>query len=588
MEKIIGIDLGTTNSLVAVIEQGKCTVIPDHHGNLILPSFVGMSKEGQLLVGEEARRQYVAVPQNTVKSVKRKMGTDHQYQMLEKDYSATEISAIILKTLKERATAYFGEEIRKAIITVPAYFSDAQRQATKDAGEIAGLEVTRILNEPTAAAVAYQFDSQETETILVYDLGGGTFDVSIVEISDGITEVLSSHGNNLLGGDDFDLKLAHWLEERFYQSNQIRLFDNPVTKARLLRAAESAKITLSEHIFVDVAEQYIARQGKKALHLQEKITRMDFEELIMPLLEQTTDALDQALKDAELEAEDIDRVILVGGSTRIPMVRTILENHLQQEVFDLVNPDLCVALGAGYHAGTQAGEEIDSVLVDVTPYSLGVRSGRQTDYGFDDNYFSVIIPRNTVIPCTKSDIFTNPMDDMKKVMVAVYQGEQTFATGNIHLGSFDILNLPTARSNELKIEVSFDFDINGILNVTAKEKNSKQEFSIHLHQSSTRMATKQITKARNRLDDLFEEASQPIIPMADVIIPKTEKKMSKSIRDLCHKAEIKAESLEDKEEAKDILDLVSNIKECFWEEDDELLETLVGELNDILYYLDND
>ncbi len=580
MEKIIGIDLGTTNSLVAVVENGQCNIISDMHGNKMMPSIVGITNDNNIIVGEEAKRQYLAAPENTIKSIKRKMGTDQQFQLGNDSYTPTAISAIILKSLKQRAEKHLNTAITKAVITVPAYFSDAQRQATKEAGEIAGLEVLRILNEPTAAAIAYQIGSKQSETALIYDLGGGTFDVSIVEMNYEITEVLASHGNNMLGGDDFDNKLAHWLDEKFYAKNKIHLFDDPVSKVRLLSAAENAKIKLTEHVFLDVVEEFIAKKDKTALHLQEHINRDDFDKLIQPLLMKTTDAIDIALKDAELTANEIDKVILVGGSTKIPLVRKLIEDHLNQQVYDVIEPDLCVAAGVGYHAGVQAGEEIESILVDVTPYSLGVQAGRHTFYGIEEDYFSVIIPRNSVVPCSKSEIYTNPMLNMPYVNVSVYQGEHEYVDGNIHLASFKIKDLPPAPPFSLKIEVHFDFDINGILHVTAKEEKSDENFSIQISQSTQRMSPKDISKAQQQINDLF--VGEIIEPENNDDIPLPE-----SIQDLCRKAKNATSTLEDDDEINDILSLINDIKKANHEKRQNDLDDLVNELQDILFYIEN-
>ncbi|MGB3294845.1 MAG: Hsp70 family protein, partial [Phormidesmis sp.] len=407
MSKVVGIDLGTTNSLIATLEEGQPWVIPDEEGELLLPSYVGMSDTGQLLVGQAALRQYAAAPDRTVKSIKRQMGTDHTTTLGDRDYRPQEISAILLRSLKQRAEDILEEPITQAVITVPAYFTDAQRQATKEAGEIAGFEVLQILNEPTAAALVFDASTEETENVLVYDLGGGTFDVSIVEITGDVTEVLASHGNNRLGGDDFDRQLQRHLADLFLQAHDgTTVPTDAVTQARLLRAAEQAKITLSEHAFATVREPFLVSQGETALHLEAEVAREDFENLIKPLLKDTLAAIDRALSDADMAADDIDRVILVGGSTKIPLVKMLVENHLPGIPVNSFDPDLCVGLGAALQAGVLAGEAVDSILVDVTPHSLGIAAVMDTPMGPMPDMFSPIIARNCVIPTSQSEVYS--------------------------------------------------------------------------------------------------------------------------------------------------------------------------------------
>ncbi|NJN32288.1 MAG: Hsp70 family protein, partial [Synechococcales cyanobacterium RM1_1_8] len=450
MSKAIGIDLGTTNSEVAIIEGGQPRVLPDAAGDLMLPSCVGFDGEGQLVVGREALRQYGAAPERTVRSIKRQMGTEQETTFElpgdesgaageTKRYRPEEISAMILRSLKQRAEAALGEPVTQAVITVPAYFTDAQRQATKAAGEIAGLEVLQILNEPTAAALTYELRSEETERVLVYDLGGGTFDVSIVEITDDITEVLASKGNNRLGGDDFDQRLRLHLESIFQDTHGIAAPDNALTQARLMQAAEAAKLELSEYSSATVRVPFLSKQGKKALHLDGEIERSQFETLIEPLLKETLNAIDSALEDAKLTAEDLDRIILVGGSTRIPLVRKMVQAHLGQAPLDTIEPDLCVALGAALQAGVLTGEAVESILVDVTPYSLGISAAVDTPMaGMIPNFFSVIIPRNSVIPTSRSEVYGTLMDFQSTVEVEIFQGENAIADQNVPLGSFKI------------------------------------------------------------------------------------------------------------------------------------------------------
>ncbi|MGK7888333.1 MAG: Hsp70 family protein [Leptolyngbyaceae cyanobacterium] len=505
----VGIDLGTTNSVVAALDQGQPWAIPDDDGNLLLPSCVGFSESGQLLVGQTALRQYAAAPDRTVMSIKRQMGTDYSVSLDGKEYRPQEISAIVLRALKQRAEEALEEEVTQAVITVPAYFTDAQRQATKEAGEIAGFEVLQILNEPTAAALVFDIRSEETETVMVYDLGGGTFDVSIVEITGEVTEVLASHGNNRLGGDDFDRQLQRYLGDRFRQANDMDVPDDAVTGARLRQAAETAKIALSENAFVKVREAYLASRGEEALHLDVELARDDFENLIQPLLKETLDAIDRALDDADLTTDGLDRVILVGGSTRIPLVQRLVETHLPDVPVSSFDPDLCVGMGAALQAGVLSGAEVDSILVDVIPHSLGIAAMTDTPMGPIPGFFSVIIPRNTVIPVSRSELYSTAMDNQEKVQIEVYQGENAIARENVPLGEFMVEELPLKPAGSLQIEVHFDFDMNGILTVTATEKGKGQSQSLTVNDAETgRLSSHELTQARESVSNLFENFAE--------------------------------------------------------------------------------
>jgi molecular chaperone DnaK len=508
MATVIGIDLGTTNSVVAALDEGEPWVIPDDDGNEILPSCVGFDAQNKLLVGRAAWNQYVAAPERTVRSIKRQMGTDHLTTLGDKTYRPQEISAMILRTLKDRAEAALGEPVTQAVITVPAYFTDAQRQATKEAGEIAGLEVLQIINEPTAAALTYESgDPDVTERVLVYDLGGGTFDVSIVEITGDVTEVLASHGNNRLGGDDFDRQLQAYLVQCFAQSNNTPLPDDPVVQARILRAAETAKIELSQHTSTTVRLGFLATVGQVSQHLEVEVTRNKFEELIRPLLTETITAIELTLKDAKLTPEEIDRVILVGGSTRIPLVQTLVADYMGQEPTSSVQPDLCVALGAVIQAGVIAGEEVNNILVDVMPHSLGIAAMVDTINGLFHDAFSVIIPRNTTIPVSSSSSYTTVHDNQSTVEIRVYQGENPVASKNVHLGTFAIKKLPKRPVGEIDIEVHFDFDANGILTVTATDSVQGIRKSMEVSGlQTTRLSPHEISTSREHLDQLFETA----------------------------------------------------------------------------------
>jgi molecular chaperone DnaK len=505
MAKAVGIDLGTTNSVVATVSDGQPWVIPDENGVDILPSCVGIGADGKLLIGQDGIRQYAAAPERTVKSIKRQMGTSHKTTLGDRDYLPQEISAIILRSLKQRAETALGEEVTQAVITVPAFFTDAQRQATKEAGEIAGFEVLQVLNEPTAAALTYDFRNEATETVLVYDLGGGTFDVSIVEITGDVTEVLASHGNNRLGGDDFDRRLQLHLAELFRKKHQVVVPDDAPIQARLLRAAEQAKIELSEHAFTTVREPFLVSQNQKALHLETELSRETLEDLLKPLLAETLTAIDKALADASLQATDLDRVILVGGSTRIPLVQRLVEQHLGQAPMDGIQPDLCVALGAAIQAGVLSGESVDSILVDVTPHSLGIAVVISTPFGYQPDIFSVIIPRNSVIPISRSKVYDTVTDKQKSVQIEVFQGENRAAQENVPLGSFVIDNLPPRSAGDLQIEVHFDFDHNGILSVTATEQGMGKQSTLVVENAATSsLSSHELKKAQDEINALFD------------------------------------------------------------------------------------
>ncbi|MDH3600375.1 MAG: Hsp70 family protein, partial [Candidatus Tectomicrobia bacterium] len=404
-DPIVGIDLGTTNSEIAYIRDGQPVVIPDESGDSLLPSVVGLSDDGRLLVGHTARNQWMLAPERTIKSIKRRMGEDTTVQLGDQVYTPQEISAMILRTLKARAMQVLDCEITKAVITVPAYFNDAQRQATREAGELAGMEVVRIINEPTAASLTYDPDQQELKRLLVYDLGGGTFDVSIVQVQEGVVEVLASHGDTQLGGDDFDAALAEHMMQRFEEEHGVNLRDLPAARSRLLRAAEEAKKGLSSAPYVMVQEEYIAERDGVPLHLTLEISRLEFEGLIQPLLDKTMICVGQALDDASLIPSQLDQILLVGGSTRSPIVSRLLEERLRQPAHQEIDPDLCVAMGAAVQAAMIGGLEVGPVLVDITPHSLGIRCLGFVQEQFSDTVFSRIITRNTPLPASRSEVY---------------------------------------------------------------------------------------------------------------------------------------------------------------------------------------
>jgi molecular chaperone DnaK len=576
--KAVGIDLGTTNSEVAVVENGQVRVLPGEDGDLILPSCVGFSDTGKLLVGREALRQYAAAPERTVKSIKRWMGTDHKTTLGDKEYLPHEISAIILRALKQRAENALGETITQAVITVPAYFTDAQRQATKTAGEIAGLEVLQIINEPTAAALAYDLRSEETERVVVYDLGGGTFDVSIVEITGEVTEVLASHGNNRLGGDDFDRLLQLHLGDLFRQQHGVDVPDDAATQARLLRAAEQLKIDLSSHAFATVRETFLGSKGKAALHLEKEVARADLEKLIRPLLTETLEAIDRALEDANLKPEEIDRIILVGGSTRIPIVQQMIGEHLGQNPTDGIQPDLCVALGAALQAGVLVGESVDAILVDVIPHSLGIAAAVPTPMGVMPGYFSVIIPRNSVVPVSRSHVYSTLFDEQEAVEIEVFQGENAIAEENVPLGSFRVENLPPQPAGGIQIEVHFDFDLNGILTVTTTEKGKGQQGMLVVNNAGMqKLSSHELKQARADLEELF--ASDETI---EVVPEDTALAIAPEMAALFDRAQ-QALATMDSEQAEELQNLLEQIENAIASNSAELPQ-LESELEDFLYY----
>ncbi|MBQ1188674.1 MAG: molecular chaperone DnaK [Peptococcaceae bacterium] len=476
MGKVIGIDLGTTNSCVAVMEGGEPVVIPNSEGNRTTASVLGISKAGERLVGQVAKRQAITNPDNTVSSIKRHMGTDYKVTVAGTAYTPQEISAMILQKLKADAEAYLGEGVSEAVITVPAYFTDSQRQATKDAGKIAGLNVLRIINEPTAAALAYGMDKEDDQTVLVFDLGGGTFDVSILELGDGIFEVKATSGNNRLGGDDFDEKVIDWMLVEFKKETGIDLSSDKTAMQRLKEAAEKAKIELSTVTTSNINLPFITMNENGPQHLDLTLSRAKFNELTADLVEKTMGPTRQALKDAGLSANDIHKVILVGGSSRIPAVQDAIKNLLGKEPFKGINPDECVAIGAAIQGGVLAGEVKDVVLLDVTPLSLGIETL--------GGVFTKIVERNTTIPVSRQQVFTTAADNQTSTDIHVLQGEREMAQYNKTLGRFTLMDIPPAPRGIPQIEVKFDIDANGIVNVSAKDLGTGKEQRITIKSSS--------------------------------------------------------------------------------------------------------
>ena len=555
MAKIIGIDLGTTNSCAAVLEAGAPKIIPNPEGGRTTPSVVAF-KKGERIVGEAAKRQALTNP-NTCSSIKRLMGTSKKVELDGKKYTPEEISAMILSYIKDYAEAYLGEKVEKAVITVPAYFSDAERQATKNAGKIAGLEVERIINEPTAAALSYGLEKEEGQTILVYDLGGGTFDVSILELGDGVFEVKATNGNNKLGGDDFDERIIKHIVKEFKKENDIDLSDDKMAMQRLKEVAEKAKKDLSGMVSTQISAPFIAKdEDGEPVHLDMTLSRAKFEDLIEDLVESTLEPVKKALKDAKMTKKDIDKVILVGGSTRVPLVYETVTKELGKEPSREVNPDEVVAMGAAIQGGVLTGDVNDIVLLDVTPLSLGLETL--------GNVMTTLIPRNTTIPTSKTEIFSTAQDNQPAVDIHVLQGERTMAADNKTLGRFQLSNIPAAPRGVPQIEVTFDIDANGIVNVKAKDLGTNKEQSITIT-STTNLSDDEIERMRKEAEEHKEEDEKrkeeaEVKNEAEALIFQTEK----SLKDLKGKIE--------DDEKEEVEELIEDVKKALEKGDVEKIK----------------
>jgi molecular chaperone DnaK len=573
---IIGIDLGTTNSEVAIVQNGQVTVIDDN-GKKILPSVVGLDDNGNILVGETARNQYLVYPERTIKSIKRLMGQDTKVQLGEQSYAPQEISAIILKRLKDIAENYLKQPVSKAVITVPAYFSDAQRQATHEAGQIAGLDVVRIINEPTAAALVYGSDQTEQKRMLVYDLGGGTFDVSVVNVEAGVVEVLSSHGDNHLGGDDFDQQIVNHILAHLQETHGVDASQNSKAMARITRAAENAKFVLSDQPYTMVEEEYLLEHNGVPVHLSMELARSTYEDMIDDYIETTLNALHIALKGAKLTTSDIDEIVLVGGSTRTPCIRERLFDIFGFEPHGDIHPDLCVAMGAAIQAAMIGGQKVNAVLVDVTPYTYGTSA---LGFLYGEPYahqYCPIIHKNTPLPTRKTEAYHTAVDSQEAVEVSIFQGEDPDALNNTKIGEFLVEGLRDVPAGNV-ITLTLELDVNGILHVSAVEKASGLQKSITIKNAMARFEQDSLNDAKQRIGHLFGQAP---IGMA-----ATSSAASNPAEQLVAKAESLFDKVSD-EDKEDMVNLIENIHDAISAGNDAALQEASNKLTDILYYLES-
>ncbi len=599
MEPVIGIDLGTTNSEVGFIIDGKAEILKEND-NGIVPSCVGISNEGKVIVGQIARNQAVIHPESTVVSVKRLMGSDETIKLKDKSYTPQEISAFILKELKERAERVIGKKISKAVITTPAYFTNAQRQATREAGEIAGLNVIRIINEPTAAALAYESKDSKARTIMIYDLGGGTFDVSIVKIEDGVVEVLASTGNNHLGGDDFDREIEQLLIKHIENKFNINIQDNIAVVARLRRAAENAKIELSDAPFTNIEEDHLckSKDGSTDVHLSYELSRIKFEELIENYFQQTMESVNKALSDAATPSSAIDKIILVGGSTKIPKLSSMLEEKFNILPHQEIDPDLCVAMGAAIQAGREMGIDSSGVLLDITPYTFGTSAIGALNGELSPYCFVPLIRRNSKLPAIKSEAFNTVYDNQKQAIIKIYQGEEPNALDNIKIGEyiFKFSKLPEGSI----IIMQFELDLNGILKIKAFEKDTGKTITGVIENAFSTISQKSIKDSKNKIDDLWtdnkkvyndDDAVDADADETDVITVNTDNSAESSIpippalKDNIQLAESKLKDVHE-EDRDEIINLIEDIRDAIASKKMEKAEELGEKLEDILFYLD--
>jgi molecular chaperone DnaK len=590
-ETIIGIDLGTTNSEVAIIRDGRPVVLPGEDGDPILPSVVGLDPQGNLLVGKAARNQYVLAPERTVRSIKRKMGQEVTVKLGDQEYTPQEISAIILRTLKRRAEAALGHPVSRAVITVPAFFNDGQRQATREAGELAGLEVVRIINEPTAAVLTYDPHPTEMERLLVYDLGGGTFDVSLAQVENGVVEIRASHGDTQLGGDDFDQLLLDHICDAFAEEHGVDLRQSPGSKARVLRAAEDAKKRLSSEPVTSVEEEFIAEKGGRPLNLKMEISRFEFEELIHPLLLKTLKNLDEALSDGKVQANQIDKVVLVGGATRTPLVHKLLEERLARPVHSEIEPDLAVALGASVQGGLIAGIDVGPILVDITPHTLGIEALGEL-YGFmSANCFSPIIERNTPLPASRTEIYSTVTDDQTEADIRIFQGENPDTRYNTLVGEFKVEGLAEVPAGN-QVLVRFDLDLNGILKVTATERATGLAKHVVIDNAMERFRKRQRSDAVDRLDAVMgagEAEGAVALPApgepAEAIDPELRSALE-AAEAIAAKAErvLPSANAEDADELRTMLD---DLRDAVASRSPERIRSVLREVEDLVFYLED-
>jgi molecular chaperone DnaK len=580
METIVGIDLGTTNSEIAVLRNGQPVVLREE-GDAILPSVVGLDNEGRLLVGTPARNQWVLAPERTIRSIKRKMGEDVTVRLGDRDYSPQEVSSLILRKLKERAEQELGHPVHKAVITVPAFFNEVQREATREAGELAGLEVVRIINEPTAAALTYDPHPDRLERLLVYDLGGGTFDVSIVQIEQGVVEVLASHGDTHLGGDDFDQLLLDHLCDQFAEKHGINLRSSLTAKSRVLRAAEEAKKRLPYEPVVRVQEEFIADKAGVPLHLDLEVSRLEYEDLIEPLLAKTLTCVDQSLADAKLYAAKIDKVVLVGGASRTPMVHRLLQERLGREIHTEVDPDLCVALGAAIQGGLIQGIDVGPVLVDITPHTLGIQALGELHGFMSVHHYAPIIERNTPLPASRSELFSTAIDGQEMALISVYQGESEDVRHNQPVGQFMVEGLADVQMGN-EILVRFDLDLDGILKVTAVERATGLQRQLTIDNAVSRFRARNLEPA---------SAARPAETAALAATSPAVAEIPPELADAIGRSEAliaKAQGIApnaSSEDRQEIEHLIERLRSTIAERSLSQIQQVNAQLEDILFYL---